>query len=406
LSGSAVEGKAITASVTDPDAPASGITYVWTVNGTTVHQGLDAGGATYTPSEADEGQPLSVSVSFTDTHNNHETGTTSAGTVQESPAENVSIALSGLVDGKPIDGQRITATIDEPDAPTNGIHYQWMIDGKPVNDATGASFTPKESQEGHLLSVSVSFTDTHHFAESGTATAGFVTDGDNDDAPHEITHQAPVIDTTQSKLVDNSDGLTTISGVQFTDTDPSAPTEIFTLVATAQNGSILPSASGSGTLQDIETALKSITYSPGANPPQTDKITLTVIDAFGDSDTVHFIFNEAGKGPDVTLQSTSGTDVMFATGYHDTFVFAPSPSVNRDTVIGFTTGEDQIDLTHFKGITPQNIGQWLGDHAVQQGSDTLLTLDHNDSIILKNVLLSSLHTSDFIVSPHGGGGVS
>src|SRR5947209_17812498 len=86
--GNAVEGTQLTASVTEADAPASGITYTWTVNGSTVHTGVDAAGNTYTPTETDEGQAISVAVSFTDTHGFTETGSSSAGTVQESPHEN------------------------------------------------------------------------------------------------------------------------------------------------------------------------------------------------------------------------------------------------------------------------------------------------------------------------------
>src|SRR5260370_38266245 len=69
-SGHAVEGTQLSATVTDPDAPASGITYTWTVNGLTVLSGVDAAGSTYTPTEFDEGQAISVAVSFTDTHGN------------------------------------------------------------------------------------------------------------------------------------------------------------------------------------------------------------------------------------------------------------------------------------------------------------------------------------------------
>src|SRR5205085_11733123 len=104
----AVEGRQLTATVTEGDAPASGVTYSWTVNGRVVHAGVDVAGKTYTPAEADEGLPISVAVSFTDTHGFAETGTHSAGTVQESPTENATIALAGLTNGVPVDRQQIT----------------------------------------------------------------------------------------------------------------------------------------------------------------------------------------------------------------------------------------------------------------------------------------------------------
>jgi len=83
--GNAVESVKVTAKVTDSDAPKSGITYTWSVDGHVVKTGIDAAGSSYTPTEYDEGKAISVAVSFTDTHGFHETGTASAGTVQEGP---------------------------------------------------------------------------------------------------------------------------------------------------------------------------------------------------------------------------------------------------------------------------------------------------------------------------------
>jgi hypothetical protein len=83
--GNALESVKVTATVTDTDAPHSGITYTWTVDGHVVKSGVDAAGASYTPTEADEGKAIGVAVSFIDTHGFKETGSTSAGVVQESP---------------------------------------------------------------------------------------------------------------------------------------------------------------------------------------------------------------------------------------------------------------------------------------------------------------------------------
>ena len=116
--GNAVEGTQVTATVTEADAPASGIVYTWFVGG---HAVAGVTGNTYTPSENDEGQTLSVSASFTDTHGFAEQGSVSAGTVQESPTENASISLSGLTNGNAVEGQKITATVTDTDAPASGI---------------------------------------------------------------------------------------------------------------------------------------------------------------------------------------------------------------------------------------------------------------------------------------------
>jgi VCBS repeat-containing protein len=83
--GNALESVKVTATVTDADAPPSGINYTWMVDGHAVRTGMDAAGASYTPTEADEGKAISVAVSVVDTNGFKETGSISAGTVQESP---------------------------------------------------------------------------------------------------------------------------------------------------------------------------------------------------------------------------------------------------------------------------------------------------------------------------------
>jgi fibronectin-binding autotransporter adhesin len=83
----AVEGKAITVSITDGGAPVTDPTYTFetSVNGkdwTTVQTGSNN---SYTPTEADEGKQLKVVMSFTDHEGNQDTSSISAGTVQEAP---------------------------------------------------------------------------------------------------------------------------------------------------------------------------------------------------------------------------------------------------------------------------------------------------------------------------------
>jgi len=125
---------------------------------------------------------------------------------------------------------------------------------------------------------------------------------------------------------------------------------------------------------------------------------------------VHFIFNQAGTGPDVTLTGTSGKDVIFATQNTDTltggagadqFVFRTSDG--PDTITDFAPGQDHIDLRAFSAIDTSNIGDWLQSHAATSpanSADVLITVDADKSILLQNVALGSLHASDFIVSPH------
>ena len=139
-------------------------------------------------------------------------------------------------------------------------------------------------------------------------------------------------------------------------------------------------------------------------------VTLAVSDGFGHTDTVHFIFKNA-DGP-VSLNGTSGKDVIFASGSDDTltggasadqFFFAPGQHSSSDTIMDFKPGEDRIDLRAFAEVSPDNVDSWLSHHAVPSQSnsaDTVITLDTHDTITLRNVAVGSLHVSDFIVSPH------
>ena len=150
---------------------------------------------------------------------------------------------------------------------------------------------------------------------------------------------------------------------------------------------------------NVNTALETVTA------PSTGDIAVTVTDSFGATDTVNFVFSEAASGPNVALQGTAGKDVIFATGYSDVltggagqdqFVFAPTsgPADAQHTITDFAAGLEKIDLRQFGNIAA------LSDLTeVQQGSDTLITLDGHDSLLLKNVAVASLSANDFILHP-------
>ena len=173
--------------------------------------------------------------------------------------------------------------------------------------------------------------------------------------------------------------------------------EIFTVSASAASGHSV-AGSGPGTLSAITTTLNAgIVYGSGTTPP-TDMITLSVTDAHGGSDKVNFIFQSASPPPTapVTLASTSEKDVLFGTGNPDQFVFASNS--NRDTIVDFTAGTDHIDLSALSSIVNSTtLNNFFATHVTSSGGDILIALDGNDTITLRNVPLSSLHATDFIV---------
>ena len=116
------------------------------------------------------------------------------------------------------------------------------------------------------------------------------------------------------------------------------------------------------------------------------------LDALGD---------QAGEGP-ATLTGTAGKDVIFGSGNGDTltgnggqdqFVFSPALSgAAQHTITDFDVNLDKIDVRQFHAITASALPT-----ETQQGNDTLITLDTNDTILLKNVVAANLHASDFIL---------
>jgi hypothetical protein len=224
-----------------------------------------------------------------------------------------------------------------------------------------------------------------------------------------FSNAAPVIATDHFTVTQNPDGTTTVAGLSVSDANAS-PTETFTInavTAGAGSGSSITPSTDSGHLTDINAALATgVVYHPGPTPPQTDKVTLTAADSFGATDTVNFIFNEAGTGPATTLVGTGGKDVIFATGHQDIltggggqdqFVFKPSSGTTdvQHTITDFVAGLDKIDVRQFS-----NISSLADAPETQQGNDTLITLDSHETLLLKNVIATNLHSSDFIISPH------
>ncbi len=226
-------------------------------------------------------------------------------------------------------------------------------------------------------------------------------------------HQAPVISTSGLTVTQNGNGTTTIAGLQVSDSDAAASSETFTITATtgaASSGTSVSPSTGSGVLTAINSELGTgITYNPGATPPSTDKVALTVSDGFGATDTVNFVFNLASSPTTpVTLAGTSGKDVIFATGNNDTLTggggadqFVFNKTTGAHAVTDFSTINDHIDLTALSSIvTAATLNAWLASNvapSTTNPADTVISLGSTETITLHNVLATSIHASDFIV---------
>ncbi|MDI1262056.1 MAG: calcium-binding protein [bacterium] len=120
------------------------------------------------------------------------------------------------------------------------------------------------------------------------------------------------------------------------------------------------------------------------------------------TDTLTDIANVFGSSFNDTLTGNSGDNLFFGNDGRDIFVF--NASMGHDVIGDFIPGEEKIDLNFTALFTDEASFQgWAStsNHIVQQGSDTLISFDVADSILLKGVSSTNLHASDFILHPGG-----
>lgn len=195
-------------------------------------------------------------------------------------------------------------------------------------------------------------------------------------------NDAPVLKYDQISVTQAGDQVT-VHGLSVADPDTN---DTFTVAATAVSGSVNPS-SGAGSLAIVNSALQALTYTEANGGPATDKVAVSVTDAHGASDTINLIFN-LSEGA-ASLIGTTGKDVFFGTSSQDQFVFAANS--NHDTIVNFTSGTDHIDLSF---LNASNTSAWMAQHVAASGTDTLITIDAADTILVKGV---NLQANDFIL---------
>ena len=183
ISGTAQVGEmvtAITSGIADPDGLTNAAySYQWTANdGSSDTDIQDAIGSTYTLVDADEGKTIKVKVSFTDDAGHEET-LTSAATALVATRPNSPATGAPTIGGTVQVGETMTADtsgIADSDGLTSvSYSYQWIRnDGATeavIQDATGASYTLADADEGKTIKVKVSFTDDAGHEETLTSAA-------------------------------------------------------------------------------------------------------------------------------------------------------------------------------------------------------------------------------------------
>ena len=164
--GNAIQGVALTASITDGGQTVSGATYDWQVSSDGGKTWADASGtnglSSYTPVEADEGQLLRVALSFADYSGEPETSFVSAGVVQESLTDDLVATLDSHAAQQGVT-MHVLGVKDGGITVTTDLTYAWQDstdNGKTWHTvATDSSYTPGKSDEGKLMQLVVTYAD-------------------------------------------------------------------------------------------------------------------------------------------------------------------------------------------------------------------------------------------------------
>ncbi|MCP4314910.1 MAG: calcium-binding protein, partial [Hyphomicrobiales bacterium] len=96
-----------------------------------------------------------------------------------------------------------------------------------------------------------------------------------------------------------------------------------------------------------------------------------------------------GKAGDDEIDGGEGDDTLTGDDGDDTFVFASE--FGNDVVVDFEAG----DIVEFRQVTAISSYADVLVNAADDGTDTTITVDADNSIVLENVLVSELSSDDF-----------
>jgi len=144
-----------------------------------------------------------------------------------------------------------------------------------------------------------------------------------------------------------------------------------------------------------------IVYTPDGTLVDIDMVTVTVDDNHGGTDTVHFVFNVTGGGPNITLTGTSGKDIIYSTGYNDTLTgsggadrFVFTSIGGNDTITDFDFSRDRVDIASSEFTSVANM---LANHTANVSGNAVITDAGGHTITFQGVTTATLqaHASDF-----------
>ena len=324
ISGTATEDETLTADtsgIEDDDGPDPlPFTYQWNRNdGTTDTAISDATSATYTLTQSDVGEVITVTVSYQDGGGNDESLTSA-------PTEavgNVNDEPTGLpiISGTATEDETLTADtsgIEDDDGPdTLSFTYQWnRNDGTTdtaISDATSATYTLTQSDVGEVITLTVSYQDGGGNDES-------LTSAPTEAVAAAITPNTPPTSSGLDVTLDE-DGSHTFAVAQFnfadTDSGDSLDAVRIDSLPASTNGSLTLNGTAVTLTQEIAVAgIPNLVYTPVANVNGAATFTFSVSDGTDFSTppaTATLTVTPVNDAP--TITGTPATMVMQGVAY-------------------------------------------------------------------------------------------
>ena len=170
IAGAATVNETLEAVIVDDNGVMGAVTYQWMADGVAID---GATSSSYALTNANLGQAISVSASYTDDEGFAESLVSDATAAVQSDAVNTVATLTIDNSDTLVVGDVITANLVDPNGTSNAV-FVWTADGSVIDGQSTASFTLDASHVGLTLAVSTDYTDDNGYEESVSAEASGV----------------------------------------------------------------------------------------------------------------------------------------------------------------------------------------------------------------------------------------
>ena len=370
-----------TSTVMDADGLGT-FSYQWARAGTDI---TGATSSTYVLVQADVGNTITVTVSYTDGGGNAESLTSAAtiavANVNDDPTGSVTID-----DTDPTEDETLTANTSGV-ADEDGLgefSYQWARGGTDITGATSSTYVLVQDDVGNTITVTVSYTDDGGSAESLTSSATAAVANVNDDPTGSVTISGTVTEdqtlTADTSGIADEDGLGEFSyqwargGTNIT----GATSSTYVLVQADVGETITVTASytdGQGTAESVTSAATTAVANVNDLPTGSVTITGTVTQNQTITANTSGIADEDGLGAFSYQWARAGTDISGATSSTYTLLQADVDSTMTVTV-SYTDGQGTAEsLTSAATRSVVNVN----DPPVFSNQPTAATINENSA---------------------------